>query len=192
MKLSEIKLNPNNPRLIRDDRVKLLIKSIKDFPKMMALRPIIIDENNVILSGNMRYKCLVKLGYKEVPDEWVRKETNLTEKEKTEFMLKDNVSYGEFNEDILSSRYDEEFLRDCGLEIDMKNILDTDSKYDNSNCEYPLIPIYDEKYTAFIIICETSTEEAAIRTKFGFPEKARSYKKKFLGKSNVINAKDIL
>ena len=66
MKLSEIKANPNNPRLIKDDKFKKLVKSIKEFPKMMALRPMVVDANGVVLGGNMRLKALQELKYKEV------------------------------------------------------------------------------------------------------------------------------
>ena len=68
MKLKDIHINPDNPRIIKDERFKKLCKSIKEFPKMMAIRPIIIDNEGMILGGNMRFKALLELGYKEVPD----------------------------------------------------------------------------------------------------------------------------
>ena len=73
MKLSEIKLNPNNPRVIKDDKFAKLVKSITEFPKMMALRPIVVNNDNVVLGGNMRLKALKEIGYKEIPDEWVKR-----------------------------------------------------------------------------------------------------------------------
>jgi ParB-like chromosome segregation protein Spo0J len=94
MKLSELKINPNNPRLIKDDKFKKLVKSIEDFPKMMELRPIIIDDQNMILGGNMRYKALQHLNFKDIPDSWIKKASELTEEQKREFIIKDNVSFG--------------------------------------------------------------------------------------------------
>jgi DNA modification methylase len=70
MKLSSIKSNPNNPRLIKDERFKKLVKSIEEFLKMLKLRPIIIDQEGMILGGNMRFKALKEIGYKEIPDDW--------------------------------------------------------------------------------------------------------------------------
>lgn len=77
MRLSDIKPNPNNPRLIMDDKFKSLCRSIEEFPKMMKLRPIIIDETNMVLGGNMRLKALKHLGFKDIPDEWVKKDSDL-------------------------------------------------------------------------------------------------------------------
>lgn len=194
MKLSGIKLNPNNPQIIKDDRFKELVKSISEFPKMMKLRPIIVDSKNMILGGNKRYNALKELGYKEIPDEWVKCADELTEEEKKRFIIVDNVGFGEWDWDILAQNWSDVDLASWGVDIKFEDMTqkDMDSKYNNQNCEYPLIPIYDEKYTAFIIICETKTQEASIRTKFNFPIKAKSYKNKFLGQTNVIKAKDIL
>ena len=73
MKLSEIKPNPSNPRVIKDDKFKKLVKSITDFPKMLELRPMIVNDDMILLGGNMRLKALQHIGYTEIPDEWVRK-----------------------------------------------------------------------------------------------------------------------
>ena len=81
MKLSKIHINPDNPRIIKDDRFKKLVKSIKEFPKMMKLRPIIVDAEGMILGGNMRFKALKELGYKEVPAEWIKYDGELTNEE---------------------------------------------------------------------------------------------------------------
>ena len=91
MKLSKIKNNPHNPRLIKDDKFKKLCNSIKEFPKMMELRPIIIDDSFMVLGGNMRLRACKELGMKEIPEEWVKKASDLTEEEKKQFIIKDNV-----------------------------------------------------------------------------------------------------
>ena len=117
MKLSAIHLNPQNPRFIRNEMFQKLVASLQKFPKMMTLRPIIIDENNTIQGGNMRYRALKKLGYKEIPDNWVRQGDDLTPEEWHEFVVKDNIGYGEWDMDLLSAQYDLEDLIDMGLEF---------------------------------------------------------------------------
>lgn len=117
MKLSDIHTNPNNPRLIKDERFKKLCQSIKEFPKMMSLRPIIVDSEGLILGGNMRFKALNELGYKEVPDEWIKRDSELTEDEKQRFIIADNVPFGEYDWDILANEWDKDELLEWGLEI---------------------------------------------------------------------------
>ena len=191
--IKELKTNKDNPRLVKNDKFTKLCNSIHDFPKMMELRPIIVDENNIILGGNMRYRALEYLGYSEIPDEWVKRADELSEEEKKEFIIKDNVSIGEWDLDELV-KWDTQLLEDWGVdfEIDKDDEEQEISKYNNSNCLYPLIPLYDEKYESYVIICESVTEAIAIQTKFNFPSKAQSYKASFLGKTNVIVAKELL
>jgi len=117
MKLSEIKSNPNNPRFIKDDKFQKLVNSIKDFPKMMKLRPIIIDGEGVILGGNMRYRVLKHLGYKDIPDDWVKKADELTEEEKRRFIIEDNVGFGEWDWDMIANEWDAEKLAEWGLDL---------------------------------------------------------------------------
>ena len=126
MKLSKLKLNPNNPRTISDDDMEKLKESIQNLPKMMELRPIIYDEEFVILGGNMRYQALLALGNEEVPDSWVKCATGLTEAEKREFIVKDNVGFGEWNFDELGNEYTPEELRSWGMEkIDFESNKET-------------------------------------------------------------------
>lgn len=117
MKISEIKPNPNNPRIIRDEKFAKLKKSIQDFPKMMSLRPIILDNQNVILGGNMRFRALQDLGYKEIPEEWVKKASELTEEEKKRFIIEDNVPFGEWDWSMLANEWDSEDLKEWGLDV---------------------------------------------------------------------------
>lgn len=117
IKISAIKSNPNNPRVIKDEKFEKLLKSIMEFPKMMELRPIIVDENNIVLGGNMRLKALRQLGYKEIPESWVKKSSDLTEDEKKAFIVKDNVGFGEWDFDDLSKNWNSELLIEWGLEI---------------------------------------------------------------------------
>lgn len=116
MQVSEIKSNPNNPRVIRDERFKKLVKSIEEFPKMMKLRPMIINADNVVIGGNMRLKALQELGYKEIPDDWVKKAEELTEEEQKRFVIADNVSFGEHDFEMLASEWNIEELSDWGVD----------------------------------------------------------------------------
>lgn len=117
IKLSSIRANPRNPRIIKDDKFRKLCKSIQDFPKMMELRPIITDDDGVILGGNMRLKALQELGFKEVQDNWIRKASDLTEDEKKEFIIKDNVGFGEWDWDVLANEWDEWNLDEWGVDL---------------------------------------------------------------------------
>jgi len=116
MKLSDIKANPNNPRIIKDEKFEKLKKSITEFPKMMALRPMVINEDNIVLGGNMRLKALKELGYTELPDEWVKRAEDLTDEEARRFIIADNVGFGEHDWEILANEWDAEELADWGLE----------------------------------------------------------------------------
>ena len=117
MKLKDIKPNPNNPRVIRDDKFEKLRNSIESFPQMMALRPIVVDADNVILGGNMRFRALQDLGYKEVPDDWVKKADELTEEQKREFIIKDNSGFSSWDWDALANEWDSEQLIEWGLDM---------------------------------------------------------------------------
>ena len=118
IKLSTIKPNPNNPRLVKDDKFLKLVESIKQFgEKMMPLRPMVVDENNILLGGNMRYKALKELNYKEVPESWIKQASDLTEEEKKEFIIKDNIGFGIWDWDALANEWDAEELEAWGLDI---------------------------------------------------------------------------
>lgn len=114
MKIDHIKHNPDNPRVIKDDKFWKLVKSIQDFPEMLELRPIVVDENNMVLGGNMRLKAIQELGYAEVP---VVRATELTEEQKKEFIIKDNIGYGDWDWDILANNWNTAKLEEWGLDI---------------------------------------------------------------------------
>lgn len=115
MKLSEIKPNPNNPRLIKDDQFKKLVKSMIDFPEMTDVRPVVINMDNVILGGNMRYKAAKEAGLKEIPTVQV----DWSEEKQREFIIKDNLSGGEWDFDMLSG-WDELKLGEWGIDFGKK------------------------------------------------------------------------
>ena len=114
MLITQIKSNPNNPRIIKDHKFKQLVKSIQDFPQMLELRPIVIDENNMVLGGNMRLKACLEAGLTDVP---VIHANNLSEEKKKEFIVKDNVGYGEWDWDDLANNWDALELTEWGLDI---------------------------------------------------------------------------
>jgi ParB-like chromosome segregation protein Spo0J len=114
MLIQEIKSNPNNPRICKDHKFKQLVKSIQDFPQMLELRPIVIDENNMVLGGNMRLKACLEAGLTDVP---VIHANNLTEAQKKEFIIKDNISFGEHDFDILANEWNIIELDEWGLDI---------------------------------------------------------------------------
>jgi len=116
MKLEINKLKPNkdNPRIIKDDKFKKLVQSIKDFPEMLELRPIVVDENMTILGGNMRHKASIEAGLKEVH---IKIAKGLSEEQKLEFIVKDNVGFGEWEWDILANEWDSTKLNEWGLDV---------------------------------------------------------------------------
>ena len=117
MKLKDIKPNPNNPRVLRDEKFQKLKQSITEFPKMLSLRPMVIDENNVVLGGNMRLRALQELGFTNVEEAWVKRSSDLTEDEKKRFIIADNVAFGEWDWDTLANDWDVVDLEAWGLEI---------------------------------------------------------------------------
>ena len=118
--ISEIKNNPNNPRLIKDDKFKKLVKSIKDFPEMLKLRPIVVNDEMIVLGGNMRLKACKEAGVKKIP---IIKASSLTEQQQKEFIIKDNIGYGQWEWDTLANSWEVDKLTEWGLEIpDINNI----------------------------------------------------------------------
>lgn len=155
IKLSSIKPNPENPRLIKDDKFYKLLESIKTFgEKMMPLRPIVIDENKIILGGNMRFKALKELGYKEVPDDWIKAAKDLTEEQKKEFIIKDNVGFGSWDFDVLANEWDSDLLEGWGL--DMPNFEDIEE------------PLFDE------LTADDINKNPIIKITFKSPEQLQS------------------
>ena len=119
-KISDVKLNPNNPRLIKDDKFKKLVQSIKDFPEMLNIRPIVVNKDMIILGGNMRFRACKEAGIKEIPVII----TDLSEDKQREFLIKDNTSGGEWDWDMLANEWDVEELQEWGLDLPSFDIED--------------------------------------------------------------------
>ena len=137
-KISEVKLNPNNPRLIKDDKFIKLVQSIKDFPEMLDIRPIVVNQDMIILGGNMRFKACKEAGLKEIP---VIVAGNLSEEQQREFLIKDNTSGGEWDFDMLANEWDVEKLEEWGL--DMPNFepdVVLEAEEDDFNSTPPEVP----------------------------------------------------
>ena len=127
VKISEVKQNPNNPRTIRDDKFERLVTSIKAFPEMLNIRPIVVNNDMVVLGGNMRLKACREAGLKQVP---IIVAGELTEAQQREFIIKDNVSGGEWDWSALTSEWDTEQLEEWGLDIPKIKELNEEDLFD--------------------------------------------------------------
>ena len=112
--IKEVKNNEDNPRFIKDAKFKKLVKSIKEFPEMLKLRPIVVNSDMVVLGGNMRLKACKEAGLTDV---WILKADNLTKQQEREFIVKDNVGFGEWDWDILANQWNKQQISDWGLEV---------------------------------------------------------------------------
>ena len=122
--INEVLTNPNNPRTIKDDKFKKLVKSIKEFPQMLEKRAIVVDEAMMVLGGNMRLKACKEAGVKKV---WVDVAEGWTEEQKQEFIVKDNVGFGEWDWDTLANEWDVDQLDEWGLDVpDFPNELEAE------------------------------------------------------------------
>jgi len=170
VKLSNIKPNPQNPRLIKDERFKKLVQSIKDFPEMMAKRPMVcvtdVDGKLFPLGGNMRLKALKEAGYTDIPDEWVTMADEWTQEQRNEFIIKDNISFGEHDWEALKD-WDTEQLEDWGLEVPTFMIDDSMNDIDEV-----------DKFTEsvnFVIKCESIEQLEQLQTKLNTSSNKLAY-----------------
>jgi len=129
IKISKVKSNPDNPRLIKDDKFHKLVKSIKEFPEMLKLRPIVVNEDLIVLGGNMRLKACKDAGLKEVS---IIKASELTVHKQREFIIKDNVGFGEWDWDLIANEWDTEQLDDWGLDLPVDfNVVEEEAEEDD-------------------------------------------------------------
>jgi len=153
---TEIKANPKNPRVIKDEKFAKLVQSLKDFPEMLEKRPLVCftdtDKKLVVLGGNMRLKAANELGLKKMPvilaDDW-------TEEQKAQFLIKDNVSFGEWDYDSLANEWDVEQLEDWGLNI---------PNYDTTIDDIEEVDQFNES-VSFTIKCDSITQLEQLQTK---------------------------
>lgn len=114
VKITDIKSNPNNPRVIKDDKFHKLCESIKAFPKMLELRPIVVNDDMVVLGGNMRLKALKHLGLKEAP---IIKASDLTDDQQRQFIIKDNAGFGQWDWNVLANHWNTQEIEEWGIDI---------------------------------------------------------------------------
>lgn len=114
MQLSLLKQNPSNPRIIKDDKIRKLVKSIREFPEMLEIRPVVIDENNMVIGGNQRFRAAQHAGLTEIP---VIKVDDLTPEQKKQFIIKDNTSSGDWDWPTIIDEWDEMELKEWGLDL---------------------------------------------------------------------------
>jgi ParB-like chromosome segregation protein Spo0J len=142
--IQEVRPNENNPRFIKDYKFKKLVKSIKEFPQMLKLRPIVVNSDMVVLGGNMRLKACKEAGLKEV---WVLKADDLTEQQQKEFIVKDNVGFGEWDWDVLGNEWNTQQLEDWGMEIIGFNVDEDDLSDSFSLPDGDKAPFQQQTYT---------------------------------------------
>ena len=128
VKINEVKSNPNNPRIIKDDKFKKLVASIKELPQMLELRPIVVNDDMIVLGGNMRLKACKEAGLKEIP---IIKASELTEEQQRAFIIKDNVGFGEWDWDALANEWDVEQLEEWGLDVPNLETVELDAVEDD-------------------------------------------------------------
>jgi DNA modification methylase len=128
VKTKDIIPNAENPRIIKDDKFKKLVQSIKDFPEMLEIRPIVVNNEMMILGGNMRLKAIQEIGIKEVP---IIKAENLTEEQQREFLIKDNVGFGEWDWDALANDWNPEELNEWGLDVPNMDMTELEAEEDD-------------------------------------------------------------
>ena len=157
--IKDIKSNPNYPRIIKDDKFKKLVQSIIDFPRMLEIRPIVVNDEMVVLGGNMRLKACKEAGLKEIP---VIKASDLTPEQQREFIIKDNVGFGEWDWAMLANEWDENKLSEWGLDLPIDS-LDEKGEYE-SLYEKPLQLLPEMEYV--IILCNNDNYDEA-REHFG-------------------------
>jgi len=180
-----------NPRQIRDKQFQILVQSIKDNPDYFEARPIILSNRTgklVIIAGNQRYEAAKVAGLKEVPTCLLE---GLTLEREREIIIRDNISLGQFDMDILANEWEVEDLEAWGVELGMQKSIDEFdeefNKYNNDNCEYPIVARYSEKYNAFVIISTNEIDEAFIKTVLNCG-KEDSYKKEASAQTYVLTA----
>jgi len=159
VKLSDIKLNPNNPRLIKDDKFKKLVQSIIDFPEMLKIRPIVVNEDMIILGGNMRFKACKELKHKEVS---IIKLSGLSAEKQREFLIKDNVSGGEWDWNLLANEWNEIKLTEWGLDVWHNDELSNLNEYEGLDAESKLDKFLNSELKRMFLVYDNETFENVI------------------------------
>ena len=192
----QLKGLPKNPRFFRDYRYEAMKKSIKESPEMLELRELIVypleEGRYIVVCGNLRLRACKELGYKELPCKILNPDTDV--KKLREYAIKDNVSFGENDMDVMSNDWLKDELSDWGIEFAPEKPVDEfkdrfDSITDDTAI-YTLVPKYDEKHELFIIQSANEVDSNWLRERLGM-QRMKSYKTGKVSKSNVIDVKDV-
>ena len=158
VKITEIKANPNNPRILKDDKFRKLVTSIEKFPEMADVRPIVVNMDMVVIGGNMRLRAMKEVGWKEAPVQMV----DWTEEQQKEFIIKDNLGYGEWDWDDLANNWDEIQLTDWGLDIP-----DFNKGIDNEEGEIKISTELDQHSNYIVLKFNTDIDWLQVQSIFG-------------------------
>lgn len=191
LKISQIKENPDNPRQIKRHQFMSLVRSIKSFPEMLNVRPLVLTDDNVVLGGNMRLKACIEAGLEEVP---VIRVTEWSEAMQKEFVIKDNISYGEWDVDMLANQYEREMLLDFGLTdkelgVFMDEYEEEMAMIDNTKAEMPIVPKFSEQYDSVVIFCDNELDFNWIKNVLELKSK-QDYKNTRVGECHVMHVKE--
>jgi ParB-like chromosome segregation protein Spo0J len=194
VKITEVKSNPNNPRVIKDDKFKKLVQSVRDFPQMLDIRPIVVNDEMIVLGGNMRLKACIEAGLKEVS---IIKASDLTPEQQNEFIIKDNVGFGEWNWDDLANEWDDEKLVEWGLDLPLGQQIDNLEDGEEILLEQAIQLKPKREYV--VIMCdEENSDWDELKQVLNLPMVKRGgftkdkTNKGFIDTQRVINAKDII
>lgn len=157
--IKEVKPNPSNPRTIKDAKFKKLVQSIKDFPQMLELRPIVVDKDYIVLGGNMRLKACLAAGLKEIP---ILIADQLTEEQKAEFIIKDNVGFGDWDWDVLANEWPVDKLEEWGLDVPS---LDEFTGVEEQEIEFS--EYLDEANNYVVLLFRSEVDWLSAQTHFG-------------------------
>lgn len=152
---SEIKLNPDNPRLIKDEKYKKLVQSLKDFPEMAEVREVVVNKEHMVLGGNMRFRAMLEAGWKEIPVKVV----DWSEAKQREFVIKDNSNFGEWDLDIIANAYEVEELDAWGADLPYVGQINQLDKVNSTDKEWVGMPEYDRPDDIIKIIINFETEQ---------------------------------
>lgn len=187
---------PKNPRFFRDYRYEAMKKSISESPEMLELRELIVypysDGRFLIVCGNLRFRACKELKYKELPCKVLDADTDV--RKLREYATKDNVSFGENDSDVMINEWDKAELAGWGVEFAPEKPVDEfKDRFDSitdENAVYPLVPKYDERHELFIIQSDSEVDSNWLRERLGM-QRMKSYKTGKIGKSNVVDVKDM-
>jgi hypothetical protein len=192
VKISTVKSNPNNPRVIKDDKFNKLVQSIKDFPLMLEIRPIVVNDDMIVLGGNMRLKACKEAGLKDVP---IIKASDLTEDQQREFIIKDNVGFGEWDWDLLANEWDTEKFDEWGLDlpIDLESIKATKDIPDIGEIEFSEELLLEHNY--IVLYFDNAMDWEVAQEIYGLKQvksKTSAEGTQKIGIGRVINGKNFI